>query len=260
MLQRVDGEDVIVISQPAHAWVSGQLARDWGNDAFGDLQPYDEVCLATALHDVGFLDWETAPTLNTQTGLPHTFLELPTSLHLAIWTRGIQQVLKYDRYAALLVSMHFSHLSRTHPSESAQDRKLEEKFWEAQDELQTTLITSLSNDVDYAPFSLDQVILRNRRLLSLWDWMSLLLCMGFKEEKVVDNVPSADGITQIKMCPLENGKVVIEPWPFRKDAITIKCEGLQLLKAYRSEHEMRKGLLAASPVPIRLELVRQQES
>src|SRR4051812_48678988 len=102
MLQREDKEGVIVISQPAHAWLAGQLAREWGNESFEGFQPRDEVCLAAALHDVGFLDWEMAPTLNIETGLPYTFLELPVRTHLEIWSRGIQQVLKYNRYAALL--------------------------------------------------------------------------------------------------------------------------------------------------------------
>jgi hypothetical protein len=41
MLVRGDG---LVIGQPAHAWVSGQLARAWA----GPVEPWEEVCLAAS--------------------------------------------------------------------------------------------------------------------------------------------------------------------------------------------------------------------
>ena len=44
MLLRKDGLDVIAIPQPSHAWLSGQMARAWGNRRFAAPMPYDEVC------------------------------------------------------------------------------------------------------------------------------------------------------------------------------------------------------------------------
>ena len=52
MLHREDERGLIIIGQPAHAWVSGQLARAWGNDGFGRFAPWEEVCLAAEQHDV----------------------------------------------------------------------------------------------------------------------------------------------------------------------------------------------------------------
>ena len=54
MSHRDDEEGLIVIGQPAHAWVSGQLARAWGNDRFGHFEPWEEVRLAAEQHDVGY--------------------------------------------------------------------------------------------------------------------------------------------------------------------------------------------------------------
>ena len=55
MLHRKLGNGVVIITQPAHAWVSGQLAQQWGNP---DFEPAtEEVRFATEQHDVGFLDW-----------------------------------------------------------------------------------------------------------------------------------------------------------------------------------------------------------
>ncbi len=259
MLHRVKGDNLIAISQPAHAWVSGQLARYWGNEMFGSIEPFEEVCQAAALHDVGFLAWEDSPTLNRTTGLPYTFLELPARLHLEIWSAGIREMLSYGRYSALLVSMHFSWLCRQHPSMAADDRRLEGKFLVEQEALQTALVTSLRNDFHYERYSTDEIIERNRQLISLWDWLSLLLCMGFHDESVVEQAPSAGGATQIvlRMLNAERTRIAITPWPFRCESIKIACEGRDLLKVYKNESEMCKALRAASPFFLEIELVQK---
>ncbi len=109
MLHRADEEGVIAISQPAHSWVAGQITRQWGNGEFFPVT--EEVCLASEQHDIGYLEWERSPTLNPETGLPYTFLEMPRDLRLAIWTKGIQEMLRFGRYPALLVSMHYTWLA-----------------------------------------------------------------------------------------------------------------------------------------------------
>jgi hypothetical protein len=53
MLLRKDGLDLIAIPQPGHAWLSGQMARAWGNEHFAAPMPYNEVCLAAGQHDIG---------------------------------------------------------------------------------------------------------------------------------------------------------------------------------------------------------------
>ena len=58
MLRR--GED-LVVGQPAHAWVSGQLARAWGNAAFPAPAPREPFCLAAEQHDVGWADADLEP-------------------------------------------------------------------------------------------------------------------------------------------------------------------------------------------------------
>jgi hypothetical protein len=73
MLLRRDEESVIAIPQPSHAWVSGQMARAWGNRRFAAPTPHAEVCLAAEQHDIGWFGWETRPTLDAETGLPQEF-------------------------------------------------------------------------------------------------------------------------------------------------------------------------------------------
>src|SRR5271165_6977306 len=86
------GHRTITISQTSHSWISGQLARAWGNDNFTLFEPFEQMCYAAEQHDIGFLDWESQPTLNVDTGLPYTFDELPESIHFEIWHKGIFQL------------------------------------------------------------------------------------------------------------------------------------------------------------------------
>jgi len=110
MLYRQEKQGRIAITQPTHAWLSGQLGRAWGNERFGEVAPWEEVCLGAEQHDVGHTAWEQAPTLNPQTGLPYSFLEMPRQLHVRLWSEAARCVLPQGRYAALLVSLHGTRL------------------------------------------------------------------------------------------------------------------------------------------------------
>jgi len=258
MLHRRDKDGLIVISQPAHAWVSGQLARHWGNDRFGRLTPAEEVCLAAEQHDIGFLQWEKSPALNVETGLPQTFMEMPTGAHLNIWSQGVRDMMRYGRYPALLVSMHFTFLCQQHPvADSPEEMQLMQNFLDDQEAFQSAIRTSLLNDFYYAPFSTEYLIQRNRQLVSLWDRLSLLLCMGFTEEQSVEHVPSLDSETQLrlKLIASDPPQVGISPWPFCTDSVRVICEGRRLLKTFQQETELHQALIAASPVALQIDLI-----
>src|SRR5258708_24639817 len=104
MLYREETQGRTAIAQTAHAWLSGQLARAWGNEHFGAVARWEEVCLRAEQHDVGHTAWEQAPTLNPQTSLPYSFLEMPRQLHVRLWPSAGRLLPPQARYAALLVS------------------------------------------------------------------------------------------------------------------------------------------------------------
>jgi hypothetical protein len=255
VLHRKQSEGILCISQSAHAWVSGQIARHWGGGDFPGLS--EEVCLAAELHDIGFLQWERSPVLNPATGLPYTFMEMPTREHLDIWTTGIQQMLRLGRYPALLVSMHFAFIRRTYKAGTEADRKLAQEWLDAQDALQTTLKTSLSNDFHYGPLLGEKAIRRDQQMVSAADWLSLLLCHGLKEEKSVPDVPAVNGTATLQLKPLDltGSKVSIHPWPFRTDRVSLLVEGRHLLRTYQDQQEMREAIRSAAPLMVPIELV-----
>ena len=98
-----------MIGQPAHAWVSGQLARAWGNDAFPAPVPREPFCLAAEQHDVGWADADLAPVAGPD-GRPLSFMQQPRLAHVAIWRGAARRLLAQSRYAALLVSLHGTSL------------------------------------------------------------------------------------------------------------------------------------------------------
>ncbi|HEY2594793.1 MAG TPA: DUF3891 family protein, partial [Chloroflexota bacterium] len=69
MILRRDDAGVLAVGQASHAWLSGQLARAWGNDRFGAVEPLAEVALGAEQHDVGMAGWDLAPVRNPETGL-----------------------------------------------------------------------------------------------------------------------------------------------------------------------------------------------
>ena len=211
MLLRRDGDAVIAIGQPAHAWLSGQLARAWGEP----FEPWEEVCLAAEQHDIGMAPWDAAPKLNPKTGLPRSFMELELDDHLEIWWRAAPLVLQQSRYAALLVSMHGTALYERRDLDDARVRA----FLDGQAALQAELLETLRADLHTAPFATDEIVRRNQQLVWRWDSLSLGLLLGWELE--------------------------LDPWPFRDDRLSLRCEGRRLEGRFDDEHAMRQALASA---------------
>jgi hypothetical protein len=239
-----DGDGVIAIGQPAHAWVSGQLARAWGNEAFGAVEPWEEVCLAAEQHDIGMAAWERRPTFNAETGLPRSFMELALDEHLGMWSSAAGLVVPQSRYAALLVSMHGTALYelRDLARLSAEDAGRVRAFMAAQRALQDELRESLGAE--------EELLRRNQRLVWTWDSLSLGLLLGWApyEQR---GVPAADGTVDVAV---RDG--TLDPWPFKSARVSLRCEGRRLRGPYPDKEAMRAALAAAAWVTLEIELER----
>src|ERR671910_461638 len=157
VLHREDAAGLVVITQPAHAWVAGQLARAWGTARFPPPEPWEEVCLAG----------EAAPTRNPATGCPFSFREVPRLEHLAIWSTAGPTVLALGRYPALLVSLHGTGLYARHdPAHGPiDDAEAVQAFLDQEHAFQTRLLTELQSDPHFAVHAAPNAIARNRRLI-----------------------------------------------------------------------------------------------
>lgn len=254
----------VAISQPAHAWVSGQIMRAWGNAAFGAAAPFEDVCLAAEQHDMGWLEWETAPTLNPATRRPHAFREMRVADHTAIWSRGTRLALTLGRYPALLVSLHGTALYANHTSTRTEDVAIVRGFLDAQATIQARLIDGLRADGRYDPFCAPEAIERNRGLVRAADRMSLAICTAMQDLAVrtddprtgiVRQVPSLGGEVDVVLRIADGDAVTVAPWPFKARAVSLACEGTVLPAAgFTQKAEMLRVLATGARVAIAAEL------
>jgi hypothetical protein len=110
MIIQEQGDHLILIRQTDHAVLSGYFARESGNENFVRPEPFESFQLAATEHDNGWNEWELQPRIDPATFLPYSFMSLPTTEHMDLYQRGIERVVKVDRYAGLLVSMHCAGL------------------------------------------------------------------------------------------------------------------------------------------------------
>ena len=251
MLLRDDGDGVIIIGQASHAWLSGQLARAWGNDQFPAPSPREEVCLAAIQHDIGMAEWDREPTLNMETGRPHSFLEMPLRTHIALWSAAPWKLLTQSRYAALLVSMHGTALySRRDPDVlPPQEAQLVRGYLDDQRTLQEDLIRELDLD--------REELARNQRLMWTWDSMSLALCLPW-DPHTATRVPSASGPVDLEMRAAAPNRFTLAPWPFRTPELEVRCEGRRLAERFDSPEALHDGIARAPLARLEFTLVPDQ--
>ncbi len=255
MLLRRDDRGLLAIGQSSHAWISGQLARAWGNERFPGPEPHEEVCLGAEQHDIGMAEWDLEPALDPQTGLPYSFMEMPLDVHLRLWSAAPRRVLSQSPYAALLISMHGARLYRRRNLEQLPDRQADAvtAYLEREQRFQDQLVASLEGHPGVA----DGVLSRNSQLLWTWDYLSLGLCLGWRPGRA-QHVPTADGTLDLELISAGDDLTVrIAPWPLATGRVTVRCQGRRLPERYTSEPSMRAALESAPWEALELELVRE---
>lgn len=262
MLHRATPQGTLLISQPAHAWVSGQLAAAWGNESFGVVEPFAEVRLAAEQHDIGWLEWEAAPTLNPSTGLPRTFRDLPTLEHLAVWAPAGTMALVYGPYVALLVSRHGTGLyNKFHDfsRDTLEEAEAARTFMSQGQIFEDSLLKQLSGSEHYKLYSDTDALQRNSRLISIWDALSLALCAGIDTEFNISNVPSAadpQSIT-LRRTQGDSERISLDPWPFRERSVSVTCVGRRIEGSFSGNDAMRRAIDDAPWEPLEILLVPQ---
>ena len=234
VLRELSGDAVLCITQPAHAGLSGELARVWGNGLFAEPRPRNEIAAAAAQHDLGMAEWDAEPELDPQTGWPMSFLEMPLETHLRLWSAAPRLALMQSRWTALLVSMHGAYLYS-----GRADRPGVQDFLDRQRQIQAELRASL--EVSEADAT------RNQRLLVAWDWMSLALCR--------DDLPATvEAERAIQLRAAGPGRVTVSPWPFGVDEVAAHVDARRLDRRFEDEAAMRDALATAHWERIELRL------
>jgi hypothetical protein len=248
----------LTISQTSHSWISGQLARAWGNELFVGFKPFEPICYAAEQHDIGFLDWENEPTLNAETGLPYVFDQLPQSLHLDIWRTGIYQLRPVCSYASLIVSLHFSGLcQRFHLRQNDSPKSEASQFLREQREYQQNNRETLSQDPLFREAIAPEILSYHRDLIAVWDLFSLELCRGRVSEFKLPAVPvSVNERIDLLLRQTSEPKLwEVSPWPFASTSLTTMCEARILDQRFTDQKRMWEALRHADRTTIQFLLV-----
>jgi Protein of unknown function (DUF3891) len=256
--------DFLAISQPAHSWISGQIARTWGNKVFSGFQPFEQMCYAAGQHDIGFLVWENAPTLNQATGLPHTFDELPEQGHFEIWRNGISQLRPVCLYASLVVSLHFCNLcERFHDGSIDRGQSGPGAFLKEQREYQEVARRLLRGDPLLANAIEDHVLSYHRDLIATWDLFSLQLCRSRSNEFKLPKVPIIEGGRSdiaVRKIDSSNNVWEVDPWPFNVQSLTTISEGKVIRRRFKELNTMRAALQDADRISLQFHFQPRSEA
>lgn len=258
MIIQEQGDQLILIRQTDHALLSGYFACALGNKLFARPEPFESFCLAAAEHDNGWQEWELLPQIDSRTFAPYNFMSIPTEEHITLYQRGIERVVRADRYAGLLVSLHCASLydrtRATMPGFSAKHVRSSESQMVA-DFLQRLRLQQLRLKVDLRadqllrPYAEDSMIQANLQRLEALDRLSLYFCLAPLDGATIDTVPmNATGAeADWDLQPAGNNCVSLNPYPFVKDPLPVSILARRVPKRpYADQAEFHK-ILAQAP-------------
>ena len=216
MIRREESGATWVIHQAAHAYLSGQIAAHWTGIGDQAQHPRDALLIAAYHHDAGWVKNEQQPRINLH-GQPRTFTEMDLDDHFTIWQDSIEAVFVQNRYAGLLTSLHCVALYEQrlrYVDDPPADRARIEAFLEGRYTWQDNLIAALGDHPHYSLAVQPDHRVTNLRLLQVWDYLSLLLCMGRVHEQSLDDAPVAGG-RRVSLHLAASGPrgMTIDPFP-----------------------------------------------
>lgn len=242
MLFRAQRDGVLAISQPAHAWVSGQLARAWSD------QLCEPLLLAAEQHDVGWIDWETAPSFDVDTGRPHLFRNVGASLHAPMWAKGVDRALgAWGTHAALLISRHGGVIYRRFSDRhrvSEPDAVAAQHYLDTQAPKEEAWAQALGFDTDR--------LSQESALIAFVDTLSLALCGELLVPLELEAPRPGGGLQSLRLSarPGRSFDFLLSPWPFRGSSLVVEGQARALPQGGRfaDEATMKAWLLSPDRV------------
>jgi hypothetical protein len=258
MLVTPHNGELFLVAQNDHGILTGDLAETWGNAEFEALQPTGAMVTAARMHDIGWVAPDAEPLLNSETRRPTHVTEVDLNAHQGFYAEGVATVLAEDRYAGLLVGLHWTGLYRGRwglgpafdPERSRAaglDRVVEEQeaSWIG---LRHQLIEQQS---DRRRSVFEQRLWWNYDLLQALDLMSIFLCTAFAgTEMGVPAVPAAGGESRdVALVALDDETARFDPYPFATDRLELSISGRWIPdRDYDEQADLRAVVEAAEPV------------
>jgi hypothetical protein len=261
MIRRDDGDGFLLITQDEHARLSGELARQVGNERFARVEPFEASVEGVRMHDCGWPLHDDRPTLNKE-GLPLHVFEVSVPIAVEVWSESVRRAMAAGDWQGLLVSLHvlnlsafsMAHLRAPSRAEVFEVNKFQHRQIEVQEELRKR--TGLRTDVPLklglaAPgtSALDDQLLFDFRVLTFMDRVSLSLCCGKDLFPRVEDVMArpAEAPANITMAMPDARTVVVDPWPFGEGEIVTEVAARRVGRGpYGTVEEFRAAYAGAS--------------
>ena len=107
----------LLVPQPAHAVLAGELAAGLVAASFGELPP--EIIRAIQMHDTGWASSDAQQIQRLRSGgaqashaTPVSFVAIPPGEVVEAWTASIDTVEALSKFGAIIVSRHFTLLAQ----------------------------------------------------------------------------------------------------------------------------------------------------
>lgn len=244
MIRRPHNNGWLLIPQIEHARLAFDLARHWGNHNVRGL-PLPHILLPTIEHhDDGWAEWEQAPEVDPESGLPRDFMEMPAEQSTRIWTDSVEACARHYPLAGIWVSRHFCYLAEhmaNSDSRSEPEKQRARDFLAQQEELQREWLRQLGEQNCMEEFSthLDWGL----RLLQAFDRFSLWLCCKERRDAFEIEFP---GFGELQLTPLEGRRVALKPHPFKDTEFAVSASGRYLSRqTFSSSRELHAELTDA---------------
>jgi hypothetical protein len=180
VIRRREGEEWVLVRQPAHAALAADLGAACAIESRG---PAEAFALAVRHHDDGWVDRD-AEIREGPDGGPETFLDLTLLEHLAVARRSVARAMALDPYAGVLVARYSAWLHGGRTVDDADAAATRDRTIAAWEELARALVADGVSATDLA-YDLE--------LLGLLDRIALWLC-GWPETPTLE-VAAPDGAT-----------------------------------------------------------------
>lgn len=229
MIVRDDGDSFLLIAQPDHAQLAGDIVAAIRTEPALQGAARESVLLATREHDNGWIEVDAEPTIDASTGRPCDFMHGPARVKHELWPRGITRVARVDPRAGALVAEHAITVYSYRRSEREWD-----PFFDTMIAMRDALLTRIGMLTGAAR----QTFQTDYRCVRLGDSLSLQVCHGWTEPHETFQYRAV----------MKDTTLVIAPDPFAGAVVPLRVIGRRIpRRQYDDDAELRAAVAASTP-------------
>ena len=226
MIVRDDGASLLLITQPEHAALSERIMSTWQADGLPHRRTRDTILLATREHDNGWREVDVKPSVNSITGRPHDFINVPDRAKRGIWPRGVARLEANPPQAAALIAQHALTVLERHRTHAWCE------FFATIETARDRLLSGCTYSNRFEAFTADY------RFVFLGDLLSLIFCCGWQKTF------AAEGYEVV----MDGRSLTVHPDPFEGQNVQLAVRAHRVPnRHYQSDEDLATELNRSAP-------------